>query len=143
MGNYTELYYHLVWATRGRQEYLIGDTEQTVFDFVRNKCADLKATAYAVNGMPDHIHVVCTIPPSLAIATFIERIKGSSSHFVNEQAAQNKLLSQCLYWQTGYGAITFSHRDMDSVVAYVENQKIRHKSGRLSPRMEETESPPR
>jgi putative transposase len=133
MANYAEVYYHLVWGTRGREHYLIGETEQVVHDFIRYKCRQMDSTVYAVNGMRDHIHVACEIPPSISVSTFVERLKGSSSRFTNQRAS----VGACLYWQQGYGVLTFSRKGLTDVVAYVDNQKARHNTGRLRPKMED------
>jgi REP element-mobilizing transposase RayT len=37
-----------------------------------------------INGMPEHVHLVLSIPSMLAIAELVKRVKGVSSHFVNE-----------------------------------------------------------
>ena len=87
---------------------------------------------HALNGMPDHIHLVCSIPPTMAVADFAEKIKGSSSHFINHLPGHPFEL----YWQRGYGALTFSKRDLSQIVAYVDKQKTHHADGRLSPKME-------
>ncbi len=38
MGNYTELFYHFVWATKLRAPYVTPDVEQSLHDFLRHKC---------------------------------------------------------------------------------------------------------
>ena len=83
MGNYTEIYYHFVWATKRREPLLTPTIEPLVHDFLRHKCNSLRATVYAVNEMPDHVHLACSLPLSLAASDFLEVVKGSSSHFIN------------------------------------------------------------
>jgi len=36
------------------------------------------------------------------------------------------LLRQRFEWQSGYGAFSYSHRDMDMIFHYIENQEIHH-----------------
>lgn len=64
-------------------------------------------------------------------------LKGASSHFVN----QHEELEGRLYWQDGYGALTFARRDLERVVAYVANQKRHHREGALRLKMELCEAP--
>jgi putative transposase len=61
----------------------------------------------------------------------MQQIKGGSSHLINNQQEDQRL-----YWQPGYGVLTFSRRDLTSVTKYVCNQKQHHQDGRLSPEME-------
>jgi putative transposase len=125
--NHVEVYYHFVWATKLREPYLEREIEALVHRYIRTRCADVGAFVYALSGMPDHIHLVCSVPPRVAVAEFIEKIKGASSHFVNHLPENN----QRLYWQAGYGVFTFSMKDLASVVEYVDNQKVRHAEGKL------------
>jgi len=40
----------------------------------------------AVNGMPDHIHILVGLKPSMAIADLVWDIKNNSTNFINEKA---------------------------------------------------------
>jgi hypothetical protein len=87
---------------------------------------------YALGGVEDHVHLVVSVPVDLALADFVERVKGSSSHFINHLPGEEARL----YWQTGYGALTFAKRELPRVAAYAENQKTHHREGSLSEKME-------
>ena len=137
MGNYTELFYHFVWATRQRQPFITPEVEQPLYDFVRYKCKTLEGTVHAVNGLSDHVHLACTLPAALALSDFVRKIKGSSAYFINEQAKQENNLQMCLYWQSGFGALTLEEQILPRVIAYVDNQKRRHAAGRLSAKLEQ------
>ena len=106
--------------------------EPHLFRQIRHKCQELDIGVHALNGMPDHVHLACTLPVDLSIADALERVKGSSSHFINHRPGSEWRL----YWQTGYGALTFSKRDLPRVVAYIDHQKQHHAEGTLSAKME-------
>jgi putative transposase len=129
---YTELYYHFVWATRGREFLIAGETEPRLFRQIRSKCEEMSIRVHALNGMPDHVHLVCTLPTTLSIADTIERIKGSSSHFINQVIADETRIR----WQEGYGALTLAKRDLKMIVAYVDNQKSHHTDNSLHDKLE-------
>jgi REP-associated tyrosine transposase len=78
--------------------------------------------------MPDHVHLAVSIPPKQAVARVVGRVKGVSSHAVN--AAQPNR-PEPFAWQTEYGALSFGHRALDDVVAYVNDQSRRHANGQL------------
>lgn len=133
VGNtYTQLYYHFIWATRERQPLITSAMEPQLFRYIRHKCESLRVFVHAVNGMPDHLHIACTLPTTLAIADFLETIKGSSSHLINHLSDADLEL----YWQGGYGALTFAKHDLPQVVRYIDNQRHHHREGSLSPQME-------
>ena len=127
---YTELFYHFIWATKGREPLLTPELEPHVHRFLRHKCEELGIGVHALNGMPDHVHLACTLPTHLSIADALETLKGSSSRFANE------LPDRYLYWQPGYGALTFAKTDLPRIVQYIDRQKEHHAAGTLSAKME-------
>lgn len=135
---YTELFYHFVWAAKKREHLISLELEPHLFRYIRHKCRELKVIVHALNGMPDHLHLACSLPPTLSISDFMETIKGSSAHFVNHMDGK----PYCLYWQTGYGALTFSKRDLPKVIEYICNQKQHHASGTLFAKMEPSSASP-
>ena len=74
------------------------------------------------NGMPDHIHCLFLLSPQKSIADAIKQIKGSSSHYIN----QNNLIVEKFAWQTGYAAYSVSQSVVDKVFHYINNQKKHH-----------------
>lgn len=129
--NYTEVFFHFVWGTKKREPLITSTIEGDLHRFIRAYCREQNILVHALNGMQDHVHLVCTLPTSLSISDATERIKGASSHFANDQ-----LRDDTFRWQPGYGVLTFSKRDLTQIVAYVVNQKSHHAERRLSTKME-------
>jgi len=134
---YTEVFYHFVWATRGREPLINAELEPHLYSQIRHKCEELKVRVHALNGVPDHVHLACTLPVTLSISAAIQQLKGSSSHFVNHLAPAEQRFD----WQEGYGALTFAKRELPRIVAYVDRQKAHHASGTLSAKMERRLAP--
>ena len=88
----------------------------------------------ALNGTPDHVHVVLTVPSTVTIAELTKQIKGASSHFANEVYRTDMPFK----WQGSYGAFTVSRWDVDRIVSYVQNQKQHHADATLLSEWEET-----
>jgi putative transposase len=91
-------YYHLVWSSRDRVALITPDRESSLYDYIDQKSQFLQVQLHAIGGMPDHIHLIVLIPPKLAVAEVVKRIKGGSSHYLNEL---NR--SQNFSWQREYG----------------------------------------
>ena len=133
MGVYTGAFHHFVWATRRREWFITDAVERDLHRFIHGKCEALRVHVYALNGMPDHVHLVVGLPAALSVSDFMEAVKDASAHHINHLPGQ----TGCLYWQPGYGLLTFAQNALGSVVAYVENQKQHHAlGGHLSPKME-------
>ena len=77
----------------------------------------------AINGMPDHIHFLIGMKPSCCLSDLVREVKKSSNDFVNE----TKLSKFKFNWQVGFGAFSYSHSQLDNVIAYIMNQKEHHK----------------
>ena len=86
-----------------------------------------------INGMPDHVHCLFLLNGQKSIADVIKQVKGSTSHWVNEQ----NLISEKFAWQTGYGAFSVSESQLSKVFQYIRNQKIHHAKTSFSKEYEE------
>jgi REP element-mobilizing transposase RayT len=116
-----ELYVHLVWGTRERAATLVGQIEWNAYDAIRRRCSELGCPAHAIGGMADHVHVLATLHPAIAVAKLAGEVKGLSSH-------QSK---GTLAWQGGYAAYSVSCDDVETVQRYVLDQKAHHAAHRL------------
>ncbi len=72
--------------------------------------------------MPDHIHLFIGMKPSCCLSDLVREIKKSSNVFIKEK----KFSKFQFNWQEGYGAFSYSHSQIDSVVKYILNQKQQH-----------------
>jgi putative transposase len=136
MGTFTQLFFHFVWATKGREPAITPALEPALHGYIRAKCSELGVTVHAVNGMPDHIHLACSLPTTLSVAAFAERIKGASSRFANTQLDAGPTDAP-FRWQPGYGVLTFSKRDLAAVVGYIDGQKAHHTAGDVRAALED------
>lgn len=122
---YWQLFYHLVWGTRGRNPWLVPEIEPLMHGFIRDRARAVGATVYALDGIEDHVHLVAAIPPKLAVARFIGQVKSTSSTLLNDSGQ----LGHTFAWQTEYGAFTVGKKQLPWVIAYVERQKEHHRAG--------------
>jgi putative transposase len=129
---YTQLYYHLVWATKGRAPLLTAEVEPIVYGFLRSKAAGLGATVFGLNGLPDHVHIIVTIPPAIAVATFVGQVKAVASTRTNKTYEDGPRFS----WQSEYATFSFDRRRLNSHIAYVRSQKAHHRDHHTIPVLE-------
>jgi REP element-mobilizing transposase RayT len=132
---YWQLFYHIVWATKNREPWLDPDVEPIVHEFLRTKAIGLEATVFALNGTPDHVHMVAAIPPKLAVAKFIGQVKAVASTKFNKLGRDGAPL----FWQEEYGAFSFDGKRLPNYIAYVERQKEHHAAHTTIPILERTE----
>lgn len=123
-----KLFYHVVWATKGRHPLLRPEHEALVGRTIRAACSEQGAVLLAVGLMPDHIHVCASIPPSLAIGEAVGRWKGATSFLLNREG---ELGDATFAWQREYSIHSFGEKALPDVVAYVTDQPNRHRLGKL------------
>ncbi|MEY2831155.1 MAG: hypothetical protein RLZZ574_413, partial [Cyanobacteriota bacterium] len=73
--------------------------------------------------------------PKLSVAEFVKHIKGSSSHYLN----QNFLNLPQFSWQEGYGLFSLGGKQLNTAIAYVQNQKIHHRQNTAIAMLEQTD----
>lgn len=131
---YYRLFYHIVWATKNREPLITPDIEPIIYRFLRTKAIGLGGTVFAINGMVEHVHMVASIPPKIAVATFIGQTKGVTSAKFNQQYVDRPLL----YWQESYSVFSFGGKRLPFVINYVEQQKEHHAKQTIIPVLERT-----
>jgi REP-associated tyrosine transposase len=120
---YWRLHYHLVWATSERQPTLTLEREKMLFGVLYQKGKELNLNIHAAGNTEDHVHIVVSIPPKLAVADCVRNFKGASAIAINHMDGSDGQFT----WQEGYGALTIGERSLDTVMAYAARQKEHHK----------------
>ena len=136
---YWSLYVHLVWATKNRKPLLRGAVVSVLERSLRRTCTEHKVVIHALTVMPEHVHMAVSVPPALAVATLVSRLKGSSSHLL-KHADEVRLPD--FAWQGEYGALSFGERQLPDVVRYIEEQEERHARRSIWAKLERWEPQP-
>lgn len=126
-------YYHIIWATKERQSLIVPQLEKSVYQYMVGKSDSMRCIVHAIGGTENHIHLIVSIPPTLSIADFVQKIKGSSSHYINQELTPH----QNFKWQRGYGIFSLGGKQLEKAVNYVLNQKQHHSDGTILPALEE------
>ena len=100
---YWRLFYHFVWGTKNREPLIAPEWEDSLHNVIAAKATELGAFVHAVGGTEDHAHLVVSVPPKIALSTFIGQVKGNSSHFVNHELNVDIHFA----WQAEYGVVSF------------------------------------
>jgi len=120
---YCEINLHIVWHTKNSAPLLTPEIERLAHRGLRKRIVDTPgAFVHEIGGVADHVHLAVSIPPTLVISDFIGRLKGGTSHEVNQQLGRGKILQ----WQAGYGVVSFGTKALPWVVEYVRNQPAHH-----------------
>jgi len=121
---YSQLYIQIVFAVKGRQNLISKKWNNEIYKYITGIIANKKQKLIAINGMPDHIHILVGIKPDISLSDLVRDIKTNSSKFINEQ----KWINGKFEWQTGFGAFSYGHSQLTNVIKYIENQEEHHKT---------------
>jgi len=119
---WTQNFHHTVFSTKQRVGLITPELEGRLYPFLGGIVRDLRCTLLAVNGMPDHVHLLIRYRPDLSHSELLQQVKGRSSKWINETFRQMGHFA----WQEGYGGFTVSKSSVEAVGAYIAGQKAHH-----------------
>ena len=122
-GTFSQIYIQVVFAVKERESLINLSWEEELYKYITGIVRNKEQKLIAINGMPDHIHILIGMRPSCCLSDLVREIKKSSNDFIKEK----KFTKQKFQWQEGYGAFSYSHSALGNVVSYIENQKEHQK----------------
>ena len=122
-GTYTNLWYHVVFSTKGRRRLITPAIEDELHKYVGGLVRNLEGQLVEANGDLDHRHLLILLKPKFALSDIVRDIKASSSGWPNERTRSLHKFG----WQDGFAAFTVSQSQVPRVVAYIRNQKEHHR----------------
>ena len=120
---YSQIYIQIVFAVKGRQNMIAKENREELHKFITGIVTNREQKLLAIFAMPDHVHILVGMKPSISISDLVRDIKAGSSKFIND----SKWINGKFNWQEGFGAFSYSKKSIDNVVKYILNQEERHK----------------
>lgn len=118
--SFCKLIFHIVFASKGRKQLIMPDVEWRVYTLLYTLMTKMDAQVLRIGGMPDHVHLLAIIPPSIALSDFVKELKRESS------IVMKQFVPEWDGWQEGYGCFSYSVKEIDTVVNYIMRQKEHH-----------------
>jgi len=123
MSTYTQILYHLVFATKDRRPVLSDSRRDDLFKYISGVIKNHHCRPTWSDGVRDHVHFLMSVHPTVALAELVKDIKVASSLWVKE----NAVFPNFENWQDGYGAFTHSLRDQPDLITYLKGQEEHHR----------------
>jgi REP element-mobilizing transposase RayT len=120
---YTNLNYHIIYSTKGRAAFIAPTFEEQLWAYMAGIAKDNDCFVHRIGGIEDHVHLVLSIPASLAVARLVQLVKGGSSRWIHESYPTLAHFG----WQDGYAAFTVSRSVLPEVIHYAANQREHHR----------------
>lgn len=115
---------HIVWITKYRYHVLKGDVQSRCRDLIIQTCNSENVKILKGVVSKDHVHIHVEYPPSLCISVLVKKLKGRSSHLLQQEYPELKkrYLGQH-FWAVGYGAWSTGRISDEMVQEYLEHHK--------------------
>lgn len=118
---------HIIFSTKLRQPFITDAAAPRLYPYLGGIARHRQCDLLAVGGMPDHIHLLISVHPVVALADLVRDLKANSSRFMHEELAIAEFA-----WQTGYAAFSVSKSSVEGVRDYIAAQREHHASRSFS-----------
>ena len=120
--SYTNFIYHIVFSTKDRRPLITAERQERLYEYIGGIVRGLGGILLAINGIPDHVHLLVKLRPDRVVSDVLRDLKSNSSGWMHEVFPDAADFS----WQNGYGAFTVSASQIDGVKKYIADQQRHH-----------------
>jgi putative transposase len=118
-----ECKYHLVWIPKYRRKAIYVDLRRHLGEVFRDLALQKESRVLEGHLMPDHIHMLVSIPPKYAVSQVVGFIKGKSAiHIARTYQGRRKNFTGQHFWARGYYVSTVG-ADEETVRQYIRRQE--------------------
>jgi REP element-mobilizing transposase RayT len=121
---YTHLLIHVVFGTEERAPLIAHEMRGELYAYMGGTIREMGAVLLAMNSMPDHVHMLVSVPASLAVANLVRAAKANSSRWIHQRWPERLKFA----WQQGYGAFSVSESATSQVERYIRTQEEHHRT---------------
>ena len=119
------LHVHLVFVTKYRRGVFTKEILEDLKGIFSEICKDFEATLEEFDGEDDHVHLLVTYPPKVAISNLVNSLKGVSSRLIRKKeypSIQRKLWGKS-FWSPSYFAGSCGGAPLSVLKQYIESQR--------------------
>jgi len=115
-----DLKYHLVWITKYRKQVLRGEIGLRLKELIKQSCDQMEVYILSGHIASEHVHLLVSVPPQIAISDLVQRLKGRSSRKMMQEFGE---LSRQFWgrhmWARGYFAVSSGNVTDDVIRQYI------------------------
>ena len=115
--------YHVVIVPKYRRRKFYGSLRGEIGKILRDLCRQKDIELAKGNALPDHVHLLVSVPPKYSIANTVGFLKGKSAIRINRDLGKVKgSLYGRAFWSRGYCVSTVG-LDEAMIKEYIQNQE--------------------
>jgi REP element-mobilizing transposase RayT len=119
----SQLYTHIIFRIKDQNIFIREKEKDDLYAYIGSIIKENKSIPILINGVKDHIHILCIMSKNIALAKLVEEIKRHSSRWIKTQSTCYKSFA----WQGGYGGFSVSPSLFNKTKIYIQNQVKHHK----------------
>jgi REP element-mobilizing transposase RayT len=119
----TKLYVHVVFHVKNNNCRIRIKEMPELYAYIGSVIKDNQSIPIIINGVDDHVHILCVLSKNMALAKLVEEIKRHSSRWIKTRDPYYANFS----WQGGYGGFSVSPSVHDKTKVYIERQAEHHR----------------
>jgi REP element-mobilizing transposase RayT len=113
-----------VFSTKNRERIITDDVRSPLHAYMATVLQNLACAPVLINSVEDHAHLLFDLARTISISQAVEDVKKSSSKWIKTQGPEFAGFA----WQAGYGAFAVSESNVETVRAYIANQREHHRT---------------
>ena len=114
--------YHIVFVPKYRRKIIYNQYRADLQEIIRTLCKYKGVEILEGHMMPDHVHLLLSIPPKTSVSSFMGYLKGKSALMIFDKHANLKYkYGNRHFWARGYFVDTVG-RNKKQVAEYIRNQ---------------------
>ena len=119
----SKLFVHIIFHVKNNACAIHPRDKQELFAYIGSIIKDNESIPILINGVEDHVHILCVMSKNIALAKMVEEIKRHSSRWIKTKDKKYRSFA----WQGGYGGFSVSPSLHDKTKHYIEKQEEHHK----------------
>jgi len=114
--------YHIVFTPKYRRKIIYNQYKKSIGEILRRLCKYKNVEIYEGHLMVDHVHMLVSIPPKLAVSSFMGYLKGKSALMIFDKHANLKYkFGNRHFWAEGYYVSTVGLNEA-TIRKYIRDQ---------------------
>jgi len=122
------LHYHFIFIPKYRKPVLRNEVGRRLRGLIREICRSKDVEIIKGHVRPDHVHLLLSVPPTMAPSQLMQAIKGKTSHhLLQDFRTLRKEFYGRHFWARGYFVATSGNVTDEVLAEYIENQDLEPK----------------
>ena len=117
--------YHVAFVSKYRHRSIYGGVREKIGGIIRDLSRQKGIELLEGHAMPDHSHLLLSIPPKFSVSNTIGFIKGKSAIRIHRELLRSKKMTGLSFWAKGYCASTVG-LDKETIKRYIREQDKKH-----------------